>query len=97
MKKNKFILLIIISAVAFITIAFTILYLTNSKNTTTSDKFLEQYGISSKDWAFNNIGQTIEEKRGIYGNDINILNAWDITKGSEKVLVGILDTAMICP
>ena len=57
-------------------------------NTVPSDiKFNEQ-------WALYNIGQAINSQIGVQGIDINIVKAWDITLGSQDVIVGILDTGI---
>ncbi len=41
----------------------------------------------NKQWAINNTGQT----GGIVGEDINVLEAWDITKGSKEIIIAIVD------
>ncbi|WP_313072148.1 S8 family serine peptidase [Lacrimispora sp.] len=41
----------------------------------------------NKQWAINNTGQT----GGIVGEDINVLEAWDITKGSKDIIIAIVD------
>lgn len=41
----------------------------------------------NKQWAINNTGQT----GGIAGEDINVLEAWDITKGSKDIIIAIVD------
>ncbi len=57
-------------------------------NTTPFDhRFIEQ-------WALKNDGQEIEGMPGRIGVDINAVNAWDITKGSQQVAVGLLDTGV---
>ncbi|MFZ5988353.1 MAG: S8 family serine peptidase, partial [Bacillota bacterium] len=53
----------------------------------TDPRFQEQWGL------YNN-GQAVMGQSGISGVDINALNAWDKTKGSEDVVVGILDTGI---
>jgi len=46
-------------------------------------------------WGMNNTGQKINDKPGgISGADINMLKAWDITTGSEDIVVGIVDTGV---
>ena len=45
-------------------------------------------------WALRNHGQAIEGIKGRSEVDLNILKAWEITKGSPEVLVGILDTGL---
>lgn len=44
-------------------------------------------------WGLKNTGQTVGQA-GIEGIDINILPAWDITKGEETVVVGVIDTGV---
>lgn len=41
----------------------------------------------NKQWALNNTGQT----GGIAGEDISILEAWNITKGSKDIIIAIID------
>ncbi|NLD46242.1 MAG: S8 family serine peptidase, partial [Clostridiaceae bacterium] len=48
----------------------------------------------NEQWCLDNNGQTINGQVGINGVDINILQAWEKTKGSEDVLVGIVDTGV---
>lgn len=50
-------------------------------------------------WALQNRGQAIDGIKGQSAVDLNILKAWDITKGSPEVLAGILDTGIqiACP
>lgn len=47
-----------------------------------------------RQWALRNRGQAIEGSKGRSKVDLNILKAWDITKGTPEVLVGILDTGI---
>jgi hypothetical protein len=46
--------------------------------------------LFSDQWALYNTGQD----DGTPGADINILPAWEITKGSDSVIIGILDTGI---
>jgi subtilisin family serine protease len=46
-----------------------------------------QYGL-------HNTGQTIEGQAGIAGADIGATHAWDITTGSEDIIVAIVDTGV---
>lgn len=52
--------------------------------------------LFNSQWGHRNTGQNIFllNKSGTQGIDANILNAWDITKGSSSVIVGILDTGI---
>lgn len=45
-------------------------------------------------WGLQNTGQSIEKQKGTFGIDIDILKAWQITKGSPNVVVGVLDTGV---
>lgn len=47
-----------------------------------------------KQWGLQNTGQSIEKQKGTLGIDIDILKAWQITKGSPNVVVGVLDTGI---
>lgn len=51
------------------------------------EKFSEQWGLL-------NDGQAILGQVGTAGVDIDAVEAWDITKGSPNVLVGVLDTGI---
>ncbi|HEY9062700.1 MAG TPA: S8 family serine peptidase [Pseudobacteroides sp.] len=53
----------------------------------TDDMFLDE-------WALKNSGQTINGQTGILGVDINAVNAWTITKGSDAVKVAIIDSGV---
>lgn len=50
----------------------------------------------SKQWYLNNEGQIPPTGRGNakIGADINMVNAWDIEKGSDKIIVAILDSGI---
>lgn len=50
----------------------------------------------SKQWYLNNEGQIPPTGRGNakIGADINIINAWDVEKGSDKIIVAILDSGI---
>lgn len=50
--------------------------------------------ISKSQWPLSNSGQRINGKKGIQGYDINIQNAWKISKGDKEVIVGILDSGI---
>ncbi len=45
-------------------------------------------------WGLDNSGQTINGHAGVSGVDISALDAWDKTKGSTGVVVGVLDTGI---
>lgn len=62
----------------------------NKKLQELKDKF-SGFGLQ---WALCNTGQEIKGQAGTDGLDINILEAWTITKGSEDVVVGILDAGL---
>ena len=46
------------------------------------------------DWAIYNYGQVINTKTGVKGIDINIIPAWQLTKGDSKIKVAIIDTGI---
>lgn len=48
--------------------------------------------LFSFQWGLENTGQPISEVSGVAGEDINIKTAWDITTGSEDVIVAVLDS-----
>ncbi|NLD47443.1 MAG: S8 family serine peptidase, partial [Clostridiaceae bacterium] len=63
------------------------------------DYLLETMGIPFDErlfeqWWINNSGQVINGQPGISGIDINVLNAWEMTKGSDEIVVGVLDTGI---
>lgn len=45
-------------------------------------------------WGLNNTGQTISSQVGLAGADIDATRAWDTTKGSASVVVGVVDTGV---
>ncbi|MHB1395030.1 MAG: S8 family serine peptidase, partial [Clostridia bacterium] len=48
----------------------------------------------NEQWGLLNNGQEVEGYTGRTGVDINAVNAWNITKGSPAVVVGVLDTGI---
>lgn len=52
-----------------------------------NEQFINQWGL------YNN-GQEIDGTKGTKNIDINILKAWEITKGSGDVIVGVLDSGL---
>ncbi|DAC71855.1 MAG TPA: hypothetical protein DSN98_08175 [Thermoplasmata archaeon] len=46
-------------------------------------------------WSFHNIGQTILDISGTPGADIDAPGAWDISKGSNSVIVAVIDTGVL--
>jgi len=50
--------------------------------------------ITKKDWALKNSGQEVNSIKGIKNIDINILPAWEITKGNENVIVAVIDSGI---
>ena len=58
--------------------------------------FMPNDEMFSKQWYLNNEGQIAPTGRGNakIGADINMVNAWDIEKGSEDIIVAILDSGI---
>lgn len=50
--------------------------------------------VESKQWAIQNNGQTVDRSTGTSGFDINLVDAWDITRGNQQIVVGIIDTGV---
>lgn len=57
-----------------------------------SNEFSKVYYID--EWAIYNCGQTVDGNKGTSGYDINIIPAWDITKGRSDVLIAVIDTGV---
>ena len=55
---------------------------------------IAQTSIDEKQWAIQNNGQTVDRSTGESGFDINLIDAWDITRGTEEVVVGVIDTGI---
>lgn len=45
-------------------------------------------------WGLNNTGQTIQGQPGILDIDIDVPEAWEFTKGSQDVVVAVIDTGV---
>lgn len=50
--------------------------------------------IDTKQWAIQNYGQTVDRSTGENGFDLDLLEAWNITQGSQDIVVGIIDTGI---
>ncbi|MCX7746913.1 MAG: S8 family serine peptidase [Clostridia bacterium] len=50
--------------------------------------------IFFREWGLYNNAQEVEGQKGDVGVDINILKAWNLTKGSNRVVIGVLDTGI---
>ena len=57
--------------------------------TTPNDSFFGEL------WGLHNTGQTVNGVTGISGADINATSAWDITTGSNNVIVAVVDTGVL--
>ncbi len=57
-----------------------------------SDKELKE--AYKNDWAIFNYGQEIDGEIGKKGLDVNVLAAWEITKGCKDVIVAVVDTGV---
>lgn len=62
-------------------------YIYTPQDITTDPGFNDQWGLE-------NVGQQIDQTYGKYGVDIDIRDAWNITKGSNTVVVGVIDTGI---
>lgn len=45
-------------------------------------------------WGLKNMGQTVNGRKGQAGIDINVEAAWEITKGKQDIIIGILDSGV---
>lgn len=50
--------------------------------------------IPKEQWGLKNNGQNIKKSKGVKDVDINIIQAWNYTKGDKNIIVGILDTGI---
>lgn len=50
--------------------------------------------FNQKQWAVQNCGQTVNKSTGENGFDIDLSEAWEITQGSDNVIVGVIDTGI---
>ncbi|MCL2343637.1 MAG: hypothetical protein FWC62_07050, partial [Firmicutes bacterium] len=97
--KNKIICksFIIFGSLFLIAVLFTSYIMAYNKNVLPNNQLKEinksASGFSYQ-WGLYNQGQVINEKKGEKGIDINILKAWEITKGSSDVIVGMLDSGI---
>ncbi|WHH57908.1 S8 family serine peptidase [Petroclostridium sp. X23] len=48
--------------------------------------------FSGEQWGIKNTGQVIQGLTGVAGIDVNVVPVWDITIGSEDVVVGVIDS-----
>lgn len=92
MPKFKFYFMLLLATILATLIGFVILLIFIY-----SDKEVELLNYGSKfneQWGLYNYGQEINRKSGKSGCDIDIINAWKITKGNSDILVGVLDTGI---
>ncbi len=54
---------------------------------------LEDYDFNHL-WGLENTGQTIDGTTGTIGADISILDAWVVEKGSDEVVIAVIDTGV---
>ncbi len=86
--KNITVKKFLIALVSIIcTLTITILTITNLPAKQKNEQYID-------DWAIYNSGQTVDGKKGLKGLDVDIIPAWDITKGSSDVTVAIIDTGV---
>src|SRR5262245_24637182 len=45
-------------------------------------------------WGLNNTGQVVGGQTGVAGADISAVQAWDVSTGSNSVVVGVIDTGV---
>jgi hypothetical protein len=62
-------------------------YIYNSASETDSGWELSEFL-----WGFDNEGQVVNGQKGSKEVDISLLKAWDITRGSNEVIVAVIDT-----
>ncbi len=86
MKKYKCLVIRVVTVISLVSLL--IVFQSKVSNS-------ENYGNNFKEqWGLKNTGQLINGIKGEKGYDICIEDAWEITKGSNNVLVGILDTGI---
>jgi len=64
------------------------------ETTTSTMQFQISDPLAEQQWGHHNVGQEIQGTIGVEGVDINLLKAWDVTKGNPDIIVGILDTGI---
>ncbi len=95
MKKRSRILLISGAAIlAIVIIAGSCQIVEMSRQNQAVATLAQAHPAFSQQWGLYNSGQEIEGRSGVRGIDINILGAWEYTKGSPEVLVGVLDSGI---
>lgn len=50
--------------------------------------------VDGNQWAIQNNGQTVDRSTGVSGFDINLVDAWNTTRGDEQIVVGVIDTGV---
>jgi len=63
-------------------------YIYNTSETETDSA----WELSVHLWGLDNTGQEINGRNGTKGIDIDLLNAWDVTRGNNDVVVAVIDT-----
>lgn len=88
MKKRTFIFVIIMLVISCFSIALLSVIIKSEVDS------CEDVDIIEEQWALHNTGQVVEDIPGISGIDINIMKAWRVTKGTDDVIVGVLDSGV---
>lgn len=95
-KKKKY----IFTFLTIIILTFTILMIFKIMRTKKLDSmlsgitFTNKVNISNEQWGLENTGQLIGEMNGIEGIDIDVQDAWTITKGNKEVIVSVIGTGV---